>query len=84
MKIYAVTRCVKRIVKKDDSGGGFAKFHFRGFFLGQKVNSILVNNSSPELRVGEDYFILLELINIRDNTLYCRCLECKALEDIEF
>lgn len=53
------------------------KFHFRGYFNGQRVNEILVTGGDFEH--GEDYVLALNQVKLKEASLYGVLVKSKRL-----
>lgn len=61
-KLYLISKCVA--AKKNIS-----EFHFRGFFMGEKINKIQLKSDMPFL-INRSYLIEVVNIKVSKNTIY--------------
>lgn len=69
-KVFIISTCEK--IQKD-----YASFHFKGFYLGQKINLIRVTGG--EFIIGRSYVLALTDIKIVDDILFGKFLKAKEL-----
>lgn len=52
-------------------------FHFKGFYLGQKIKQIIVQGG--EFEFNSAYVLALEDVSVCDETLFGRCVKSKKV-----
>jgi hypothetical protein len=57
-------------------------FHYKGYFLGQKINEIEVRKTTNQFYISQEYLLKLEVIMIKNGTLVCHLIQFKKLEGL--
>lgn len=58
-------------------------FHFKGVYLGHKVNTLRSSSRNDLFHVGSVYLLYLEVEDIKNNELYVKIIKNKQLEDFQ-
>ena len=69
-RIFFISTC---LAKKEE----LFEFHFRGFYKGIKLKSVLVQGG--KFRVGEEYILAIDEDCIKDCTLYAKLIRSRLL-----
>lgn len=77
---YAITTCIKKVAAEPDH----SICHFKGFYNGVKINSLMiVEQKKTCLEVGEEYFLLLEFMSIDEKgTLIAHLIDYENLNNM--
>ena len=75
MMIIVISFCIKR--------SEYAQyFHYKGYFLGQKINKIEVNVLQGQFEIQQEYLLKLKVLRIEKSVLICDVLQSKKLEGL--
>lgn len=69
-RIFLISTC---LAKKED----YFEFHFKGFYKGLKLKSVLVEGGA--FKVGEEYILAIDENSIKDCTLYAKLIRSRLL-----
>jgi hypothetical protein len=70
-KIIVLSRCIS--VRRE-----WCDFHFKGFFSGQEIKKITVQNTELFI-TRNDYILYLEVRRIKGSVLWGKCLKVKNI-----
>lgn len=70
MKLYLISTCIK--INKQ-----YSIFHFKGYYLGQRIKEVLVDNNG--FIVGEEYLVKLKAKEVSSSILYGEVIKFKKL-----
>jgi hypothetical protein len=78
--IVVMSRC-RSIVKNRNNQFKYI-FHFKGFYMGMKLSSIIVESRDVlEVQCNEDYLLYLSLINIEKGNVITQLIKLRKLQD---
>jgi hypothetical protein len=64
-KVYIVSKCIDFANELNNS----YIFHFRGYYKGQFINTVMVEANDYDLELGEEYLILLTNVTCQNKLL---------------
>ncbi|MAF76861.1 MAG: hypothetical protein CME63_00545 [Halobacteriovoraceae bacterium] len=79
MECIAVTYCLSKTTSVDQDN---YIFHFKGFFMGNKIEAIKVVSKNEEFFIGEEYILHLRIREVDKKTLVAKCIRKKVLGEI--
>lgn len=74
--VYLISLCEKIIAKESKY---LVYFHFKGVYLGQKIESIILE-SKIELEIRQEYYVLFEAQYVKERTLFGRLLKFRSID----
>lgn len=69
---------------KIPTNSSWALFHFRGYYLGHKINEIAVHSKNIQFEFNDEYLMKLEVLSLKRARLITHLLEAKNLKNLNF
>lgn len=79
--ILILSQCLKK-TKRVKHNEYFCKFHFKGYYLGEKIENILVKaQDGAEFEVGADYLLWVKRLSIESGILKVEPIKYKKISE---
>lgn len=76
MELLVVSKCMS---VKTGSNGVLNVFHFKGYYLGLKIENITVRTQDKKFHPKKDYLLFLKAIRIKQGSLETYFIKCKEI-----
>lgn len=71
-KLYLISQCVEQ-------KASYSIFHFKGFYMGQKINEVCIKRDEVKFNINECYLLELKCLSVKNTKLHGEVTRFKKL-----